>query len=252
MASPYYPAQQQPERPWMGLALLLSVPLLSLILIRMLWSGSSFWFLLIGIVFLGVAAWLFLARRNDQYGPTTLADEPNRLPLALMGIGMVFVILLMLPNFSGGASSAVPAQRLQNQSQVTPLRAAAVIRPTAVRVQPTAASRSNSQTSAQDDSRSQVQLQEPPAASEPETTTDDTASPPEGSQTYVVQDGDTLWDIASQFGVTVDAIVAANDLNDPGDIQIDDELIIPPASEDETADDSGATADEAPTPEAAQ
>ena len=237
MASPYYPTQQQqPERPWMGLALLLSIPLLSLILIRMLWSGSGFWYLLAGIAFLGASAWLFVARRNDQYGPTTLADMPNRLPLALMGIGMVFVILLVLPNFSDGGSSAVPAQRLQDQSARLSSQPAAVVQPTAVRVQPTAVPQSNSQTSAQQDNRSQVPLQEAPAESEPAPATNDSVSPPAGSQTYVVQDGDTLWDIADRFGVNVDAIIAANQLDNPADIQIDDELLSPPASADQAAD----------------
>ncbi len=52
MASPWIPAPQRPpaERPWMGMALLVAVPLLSLVLIRMLWSGSSLWFLLLGIL----------------------------------------------------------------------------------------------------------------------------------------------------------------------------------------------------------
>lgn len=48
-----------------------------------------------------------------------------------------------------------------------------------------------------------------------------------GAQEYVVQAGDTLGAIAAQFGVTVDAIVAANELANPDLIQPGDTLTIP-------------------------
>jgi LysM repeat protein len=48
-----------------------------------------------------------------------------------------------------------------------------------------------------------------------------------GAQEYTVQAGDTLGAIADQFGVTVDAIVAANDLANPDLIQPGDTLTIP-------------------------
>lgn len=242
MASPYYPTHEvEPERPWMGMALLLSIPLLSLILIRLLWSGSGLWYLLAGILFLGVAAALFLARRNDERGPTTLADEPNRLPLVLMGIGMVFVVLLLLPNFSGDSSASTPLQQVKNQSQLPTQSAGIVAHPT-VRTQPT--QRATSQPTIRPTETSQVDLQEAPDDTASEPTADNTgASPPAGSETYVVQDGDTLWDIASSHDVTVESIIAANELDSADDLQIGDEIAIPPATADSTestpADDSG-------------
>jgi len=45
--------------------------------------------------------------------------------------------------------------------------------------------------------------------------------------TYRVQPGDTLLTIAAQFDVTVEAIMATNNLDDPNFIQIGQELIIP-------------------------
>jgi LysM repeat protein len=215
----------------MGMALLLSIPLLSLILIRLLWSGSGLWYLLVGILFLGVAAALFLARRNDERGPTTLADEPNRLPLVLMGIGMVFVVLLLLPNFSGD-SSASPLQQVRNQSRLPTQSAAIVAHPT-VRTQPTR--RATSQPTPQPTDSSQVQLQQAPddTTSAPTAGNTDT-SPPPGSETYVVKDGDTLWDIASSHDVTVESIIAANQLDSADDLQIGDEIAIPPATADAT------------------
>ena len=50
-----------------------------------------------------------------------------------------------------------------------------------------------------------------------------------GQQTYVVQAGDTLGAIAAEFGVTVDAIVQANEITDPNLIVPGETLVIPPA-----------------------
>lgn len=68
----------------------------------------------------------------------------------------------------------------------------------------------------------------PPAGVTPAATT----PVPGGGTTYVVQPGDTVFSIATRFGVTVDAIVAANNLTVQGDvvfISVGQELIIPPA-----------------------
>jgi N-acetylmuramoyl-L-alanine amidase len=46
-------------------------------------------------------------------------------------------------------------------------------------------------------------------------------------EVYVVESGDTLSSIAQRFGVTVAAIVEANDLTDPDRLAIGDELVIP-------------------------
>jgi hypothetical protein len=45
--------------------------------------------------------------------------------------------------------------------------------------------------------------------------------------TYIVQAGDTLYDIALRYGVTVDEIVEANNLENPDVLKIGQELIIP-------------------------
>lgn len=53
---------------------------------------------------------------------------------------------------------------------------------------------------------------------------------PAGSQTYVVQRGDTLYTIGIKFGVTMAAIQQANNLDDPDRLSLGQELIIPPKS----------------------
>ena len=239
MASPWITPQrvapQRPpaERPWMGMAMLVAVPLLSLILIRMLWSGSSLWFLTLGIILLGSAAVVFLARRpQDAYG-RTLAQEPSRVPLVLAGLGVLFLAMLLLPNFAGSGSDdadLATRQPQQQQQQQPPAQ------------QPPAQS-SSSSTGLQSEVSgvSQPLAQQPPAQAPESQAPSQEAAPATGSQTYVVADGDTLWDIADRFGTTVAAIVAANSLSNAADLQIGQELTIPPEG-----DDSGATEESAP------
>lgn len=53
-------------------------------------------------------------------------------------------------------------------------------------------------------------------------------SPSPEDETYAVESGDTLSEIAQRFDTTVEAIVEANDLDDPDTLSIGDELTIPP------------------------
>jgi LysM repeat protein len=58
------------------------------------------------------------------------------------------------------------------------------------------------------------------------TTTTSTTIPP-GQRFYTIKLGDTLAAIAASFEVTVESIVALNDLDDPNDIQADQTIEIP-------------------------
>lgn len=219
MASPYITSQHpSTERPWLGMAMLVAVPLLALILIRMLWSGSGLWFLTVGIILLGVSAVIFLSRRPQErdYGHSTLAPEPNRLPLVLAGLGVVFLAMLLLPNFADGGGNSSPS--ITSQTGLSSDVSGAVQAP-ATQQQPLARPTAVQQPQAQ-----QPQAQVPPASST------DGDVPVVDGETYVVQDGDTLWDIATRFGTSVDAIIAANSLENADDLAIGDELIIPAGS----------------------
>jgi hypothetical protein len=66
----------------------------------------------------------------------------------------------------------------------------------------------------------------PTAAPTPAPTPAPTVAPTP-QRTYVVQEGDTLALIAQQFGVSVAAIQAANDIADPDEIIVGDVLVIP-------------------------
>ncbi len=52
---------------------------------------------------------------------------------------------------------------------------------------------------------------------------------PEGPLTYVVEEGDSLASIAEQFEITIDQLIAANNLVDPNNIGVGSQLIIPSA-----------------------
>ncbi len=67
----------------------------------------------------------------------------------------------------------------------------------------------------------------PPATQQVPTTAAATAPLAEPAGTYVVQSGDTLSVIADQFGVSTEALQAANGLNDVDTIQPGQELVIP-------------------------
>ncbi len=44
---------------------------------------------------------------------------------------------------------------------------------------------------------------------------------------YIVQEGDTLYDIALRYGVTVEQLIEANDITDPNRLSVGQELFIP-------------------------
>ena len=54
-----------------------------------------------------------------------------------------------------------------------------------------------------------------------------TVSGGEGTRVYTVQEGDILYELAPQFGVTAEEIMAANGITDPHRLQIGQQLIIP-------------------------
>ncbi len=49
---------------------------------------------------------------------------------------------------------------------------------------------------------------------------------PEGP-IYIIQEGDTLWEIAQRFGIPWEELARANDISDPGQLSAGDEIIIP-------------------------
>jgi LysM repeat protein len=61
--------------------------------------------------------------------------------------------------------------------------------------------------------------------------------------TYTVKEGDTLYDIAQHFGVSVDDLMAANEITDPGSLSVGQKLVIP-------GQESGGAPEETASPEA--
>jgi LysM repeat protein len=243
------------------MALVIVVPLLTLVLIRLLWSGSSLWFLTVGLILLGVAAVIFLARRpqDHEYSANALAQESNRVPLVLAAVGVLFLAMLLLPNFaSGDDGGTMPLPEASNQDNNTttsggltsdvagPRQGSVQTQPTAqpVAQQPSAGDTTVDDTAADDATTSDTAVVDDTSVDDTDTTD---VVVPEGSQTYVVEEGDTLWDIATTFGTSVDAIILANGLDNPSDIQIDQELSIPPPDEDAATGDESVPVDDGAT-----
>ncbi len=210
MASPWdLPQRSLVERPWMGMAMLVTIPLIALILVRMLWSGSSLWFLSVGIILLGAAAVFFLVRRPQglEYDRQTLGhEETNRAPLVLTGLGVLFLTMLLVPNFAGGGSDSDDAVPQPSGAALTS-EVSEVVEPPVQQEPPL------------------VEQFDPPPAQDTLTT----------DETYMVQSGDTVWDIAGRFGTTVEAIVEANELLNPAELQLGQELVIPAPTDAEVA-----------------
>jgi len=61
--------------------------------------------------------------------------------------------------------------------------------------------------------------------------------------TYTVQEGDTLYDIAQRLGVSVDDLMAANEITDPASLSIGQKLVIP-------GQEAGGAPEETASPEA--
>jgi LysM repeat protein len=60
--------------------------------------------------------------------------------------------------------------------------------------------------------------------------------------TYTVQEGDTLYDIAQRLGVSVDDLMAANEITDPSSLRVGEKLVIP-------GQEAGGAPEETPGPE---
>jgi LysM repeat protein len=190
----------------------------------MLWSGSGLWFLLAGIALIGAAALLFLNRRPQtlELDRSLLASDHARFPLILAGVGVIFLTMLLVPNFSGdspsGSSDSSPSEVLDD-----------TIPPS--------------------DTESEVVDEAPPINDEAEVVDEappvddgdaplDTSDLPEGYQVHVVASGDTLWGIAETYDTSVEQIVSANNLANPEALQLEQELIIPPGDASASADPS--------------
>src|SRR5215204_6428384 len=74
----------------------------------------------------------------------------------------------------------------------------------------------------------QVRVELTPVPSPTAAPPTNTAGPAGQSTKYTIKAGDNLSSIALQFGITVDDIVKANNIEDPNQIYEGQELIIPP------------------------
>lgn len=67
----------------------------------------------------------------------------------------------------------------------------------------------------------------PPSLARPTPTPVAGLTPGTSGGTYVVQPGDTLYSIAVRFGVSLEALIQANGITDPNQLQVGQVLVIP-------------------------
>ncbi|HVL53844.1 MAG TPA: LysM domain-containing protein [Vitreimonas sp.] len=157
---------------------------------------------------------LLLAPQPAWRGIAGRARGAPRAPLVAAGAGMLAV---------GVGAAAVAGGMLDLSGAAAPTASPATVRPTAS-ADVTASPSPYPSPSA---SPTPSPTPSPTAAPTPPPTPVPTAPPPPPQQTYVVQEGDTLAAIAQQFGTTVEAIQAANGIEDPNSITVGQVLVIP-------------------------
>lgn len=143
-------------------------------------------------------AWRGMAGRARRAGPGRLVAVGAI--AAVAAAGAVAVIAISMDEAATGAIEGSPSERVNTSP--TPTRSprpSATATPTSV----------------------------PTATPAPATPAPVTPAPAPTPRTYVVQEGDTLAEIAQQFGSTVEAIQAANGIADPNAIGVGDVLVIP-------------------------
>ncbi len=79
-------------------------------------------------------------------------------------------------------------------------------------------------------SRTRAPERSPSPSATPSPAPEPTYSPGVG-QIHIVQPGETLSSISRQYGVTLEALIRANALSDPGLLEVGQEMIIPPSNE---------------------
>jgi LysM repeat protein len=180
------------ERPWLGLVMLSAVGFLVLLLLRVLWSGSGMWYLVLGLLLIGGAAVVAFMRRQPGQVEPMAGDSlmwGSRFPVAVAGVGVLLLALLLVPTVGSGES-----EEAESASPVTITTPVSSVSGAMVTPQPA----------------------------------DTSATGAVG--TYVVESGDTLWDIAERFGTSVEDLVEANSLENPADLTVGQELEIPGAA----------------------
>ena len=143
-------------------------------------------------------AWRGMAGRARRAGPGRLVAAGA--VAAVVGAGAVAVLVTANGDGSGGLADASPSGTASGSP-----RATRSPRPSPT-VSPTPA---------------------PTATPVPTAAPTATPAPAPTPRTYVVAEGDTLAEIAQQFGTTVEAIQAANGIEDPNTIAVGQVLTIP-------------------------
>jgi nucleoid-associated protein YgaU len=135
----------------------------------------------------------------------------------LLGLGIAAFLLISLPGGCGDSEDIDDDEDVETE---------AVAEPTAPPMMEIVDPEPGDLQSEPEESSDADTPEEEPAAENGEEAGESDA-PPEIPGVYVVQEGDTLYGIAVQFGVSMEELMAANGMDDPNTLQLGQELQIP-------------------------
>lgn len=161
-----------------------------------------------------------------------MTADPRALPLTALVVAAAFALGFFLPDLLGGeVAVASPTPSLAAQAPTPEITPPAISSPTpGSTAAPVATAAAGATTVAP--SPSPTPSPSPPApspaAKEPtRVPSPTTAQPTPQQRVHVVKPGDNLWDIATRYGVSPEAIVRANRLPSPDSLAVDQKLVIP-------------------------
>lgn len=192
---------------WVRIVLLICVAIAAIALIvgYAAGFGKAVWFFAVVIWALTTIVWL-----ADSYATGSRAGRERPLGVPLAAAATAFLSILLLTFVTFGQDEDGGDDR-RNEEPSTPVAGEVEEGETAEEGTSEATRPSGTRT---------------PRATPTRSTRTPTGTPTSGGQTYTVQAGDTLSGIATQFGVSVEELMEANDLTSDL-IDVGQELIIP-------------------------
>ena len=132
----------------------------------------------------------------------------------LLALGIAALFLISMPGGCGDSESGEDDEDISSEEVAEPTAP-----PMMEIVEPEPGDIQAAPSSDDEDAVEEAPVEEDDSAPEPENGAQDGV--------YVVQQGDTLYDIAVQHGVGMEELMAVNNMDDPNQLQVGQELEIP-------------------------
>jgi LysM repeat protein len=140
---------------------------------------------------------------------------------ALFALGLAALLLVSMPGGCSDSDEAEDEEDIQSEAVAEPTAPPMmeIVEPEPGDLQSAPEEPEDEEPPADDTDANEDESEEP--------ATEENDAAPEHDGVYVVQEGDTLYGIAVQFGISMDELMAENSMNDPNALQVGQELRIP-------------------------